>query len=140
MDFNHPLFIFMLSGFVFISILFNPVTIYYFLTAQYSQEYCIIYYFWKLSLIMAPLITFIFPKMCNDAIIMKQKFITLIYDILEASGWKPQNKNLIYHLLAIIMADALPEARIGFPFPDYALGWNKKIITKLFFCFLFILH
>ena len=35
---------------------------------------------------MAPLITFIFPKMCNDAIIMKQKFITLIYDILEASG------------------------------------------------------
>jgi len=76
----------MLTGFVFLSILFNPVTIYYFCTAQYSREYYMIYKFWELSLFMGPAITFIFPALWNSAIIMRQNFITFIYDILEASG------------------------------------------------------
>jgi hypothetical protein len=86
MDFNHPFFIFMLSGFVFLSILFNPVTIYYFLTAQYSNEYFMIDTLWKFSLIMGPTIVFVFPELWNNAIIMRQNFITFVYDILEASG------------------------------------------------------
>jgi hypothetical protein len=45
-----------------------------------------IYKFWELSLFMGPAITFIFPALWNSAIIMRQNFITFIYDILEASG------------------------------------------------------